>query len=176
MNIFQLLLDGGLFFGWWVMCGGRYISGHQPPPFWKTAPPIFCQAPLNLETVQAPPYISNSPLCLVFRETSLKNRIFQSHLLKATEFLVKTLGYDREKHFCFIRFLSLNLSDFTLFFMTKLQPTPYEKSHLLFPTNLPLKIDILSSSPLFEIWQGAQPLPPSAKQKGRGGGVHYESH
>ena len=157
------------------MCGGRYISGHQPPLFWKTAPPIFCQAPLNLETVQTPPYISNSPLCLVFRETSLKNRIFQSHLLKATEFLVKTLGYDREKHFCFIRFLSLNLSDFTLFFMTKLQPTPYEKVTSSFPPTSLSKLTSCQAPPFSKFGRGLNPspLPPSRKE---GGGVHYESH
>ena len=40
-------------------------------------------------------------------------------------------------------YLSLNISDFSLFFMWKLQPP--EKSHPLFPSNSPLKAEVLSS-------------------------------
>ena len=40
-------------------------------------------------------------------------------------------------------YLSLNISDFSLFFMWKLQPP--EKSHTLFPSNPPLKAEVLSS-------------------------------
>ena len=72
-------------------------------------------------------------------------------------------------------FLPLNISDFNLFFKGKLQPpSPLEKSHPLFPSNPPLKVEVLSSPPLFlKIWFEVQPLP--SQQKGRGGlcgGVH----
>ena len=47
-----------------------------------------------------------------------------------------------------INFLSLNIPDFSLLFMQKLQPpAPPEKSHPLFPSNPSLKIEILSSPP-----------------------------
>ena len=52
--------------------------------------------------------------------------------------------------------LSLNISDFSLFFMWKLQPP--EKSHTLFPSNPPLKAEVLSS----------------LEERG-GGGAHYVS-
>ena len=54
-------------------------------------------------------------------------------------------------------FLSLNISDFSLFFTKKLQPSPLKKVTPLFLTNPPLKIKALSS-PRF--W------------KRGGGGVH----
>ena len=40
--------------------------------------------------------------------------------------------YDKEKHFCFEFFLSLNISDFSLFFMKSLQ-SPLKKVTPLFP-------------------------------------------
>ena len=57
-------------------------------------------------------------------------------------------------------FLPLNISDFNLFFKGKLQPpSPLEKSHPLFPSNPPLKVEVLSSPPLFlKIWFEVQPL------------------
>ena len=54
--------------------------------------------------------------------------------------------------------------------MRKLQLPPHpEKSHPLFPSNFPLKVEVLSSSPFLKICLEVQ--PPSRKGKG-GGGVH----
>ena len=63
-------------------------------------------------------------------------------------------------------FLSLNIPDFILFFVKTATSSP-EKSHPLFPSNLPLKIEILSSHPFLKIWSEVQ---PSSQQKGVGGG------
>ena len=53
-------------------------------------------------------------------------------------------------------FLSLNISDFNLFFMWKLQP-PLKKVTPVFPSNPPLKVEILSSPLFFKIWLEVQP-------------------
>ena len=72
-------------------------------PSSKTPPPLSCQAPpLNLQTVQTPPFLGNPPFILFFREPPSENRIFQWTpeilkfliinpilLLKVTKFLVK---------------------------------------------------------------------------------------
>ena len=82
------------------------------------------------------------------------------------EFLVMT-----EKNiFAYKLLLSLNMSDSDLFFMWKLQPPPPEKSHLIFPSNPPLKVEVLSNPPPFlKIWLETQ---PPLQKGGRGGGVH----
>ena len=51
--------------------------------------------------------------------------------------------------------------------MWKLQPLPHEKSHPLFPSNPPLKVEVLSS-PLFEnkIWLEAHPHPLPLQKAG----------
>ena len=64
--------------------------------------------------------------------------------------------------FVYKLFLLLNISDFILFFMYKLQPP--EKSHPLFPINPPLKIEILSTPPppflkIAERWGGGAVVP-----------------
>ena len=59
-------------------------------------------------------------------------------------------------------FLSLNISYFNLFFMWKLH-TPSEKSHPLFPSNPPLKIEVLSSPLFLKIWLETQTPPPLQK-------------
>ena len=46
---------------------------------------------------------------------------------------------------------------------------PPKKSHLLFPSNLPLKVEVLSSPPFLKIWLEVQLPPPIAE---RGGRVH----
>ena len=54
--------------------------------------------------------------------------------------------------------------------MWKLQPPP-EKSHPLFPSNPPLKVEVLSSPPpLLEIWLETQPPPPAERA-----GAHYDN-
>ena len=55
--------------------------------------------------------------------------------------------------------MSLNISDFSLFFMWKLQPPPWKKSPPL-SRERPLKVEVL--------WLEAQPPPPSPLQKGGG--------
>ena len=47
--------------------------------------------------------------------------------------------------FAYKLFLSLNISDFNLFFMEKLQPSPLENVIPLFPSNPPLKVEVLST-------------------------------
>ena len=70
--------------------------------------------------------------------------------------------------FAYKLFLSLNISDFNLFFLWKLQPPPPP----LFPSNPPPKVEIQSSrSHFLKIWLEVQfPLP---LQKG-GEGAHYD--
>ena len=46
--------------------------------------------------------------------------------------------------------------------MRKLQPRT-EKSHPFFPSNRPLKAEVLSSHPLLKIWLEAHPLPPAER-------------
>ena len=56
--------------------------------------------------------------------------------------------------------------------MWRLQPPP-EKSHPLFPSNLPLKVEVLSS-PTFENLVGVStPLQKGGGGGGGGGGAHY---
>ena len=51
--------------------------------------------------------------------------------------------------FAYKLFLSLNISDFNLFLCENCTPPPPEKSHPLFPSNPPLKVEVLSSTPPF---------------------------
>ena len=100
--------------------------------------------------------------------------LIPSYLLKVTKFLGKTSQFEflvmTEKNiFAYKLFLSLNMLYFILFFMRQLQSTPPQKSHPLFPSNLPLKLKVLSSPPLFENLVGGS-TPPCRK----GGGPHYE--
>ena len=53
--------------------------------------------------------------------------------------------------------------------MWKLQPP--EKCHPLFPSNPPLKDEVLPSLSFFKIWLEAQPLSTPAER--RGGEAHY---
>ena len=67
------------------------------------------------------------------------------------EFLVMT-----EKTFIVIKYFR-----FEFIFYVKIATPPPKKSHPLFPSNLPLKVDVLSSPFFLKIWLG-------------GGGAHYE--
>ena len=59
-----------------------------------------------------------------------------------------------------------------------MQPLPLEKTNPLFSSNLPLKIEVLSSPLLFEnLVAGSTPppLPPPPAERGvGGGGAHYD--
>ena len=57
--------------------------------------------------------------------------------------------------FAYKLFLSLNISDFSLF----LCATPLEKSHPHFPSKPRLKVKVLSSPPFFENLVGGSTLP-----------------
>ena len=70
--------------------------------------------------------------------------------------------------FAYKLFLSLDISDFNLFFMWKLDPS--EKSHPLFPSNPLLRVEFLLSPPFWKF--GWRFNPP--QQKG-GGGAHCDS-
>ena len=69
--------------------------------------------------------------------------------------------------FAYKLFLSSNISDFNYFFFVELAAPP-KKSHLLFPSNLPLKVEVLSSPPFLKIWLEVQPPLPPPQQKGEG--------
>ena len=78
----------------------------------------------------------------------------QSYLLNVTKFLVKISQFEflimTEKHiFVYKLFLSLNTSDFSLFFYVKIATPTLEKGHLPLSQQPPLKIEVLSS-PFFE--------------------------
>ena len=49
-----------------------------------------------------------------------------------------------------------------------------EKGNPLFLSKPPIKVEVLSSSPLLKIWLEVQPSPPPHRFKQKGGGVHYE--
>ena len=67
------------------------------------------------------------------------------------------------KTFFFIKFLLL--IQILVYFIKKLQ-TPPEKSYHLFPSNRPLKIEILSSPPFRNFGRRLNPFPPSRRGRG----------
>ena len=150
--------------------------------------------PLNQQNVEYPFPGNPPPLYIGFSWPPLKVRFFQwtpkilkflslNTILsfKVTKILVKISQFESlvmtEKNiFAHKHFLSLNISDFNLFFMWKLQTPPQKKVTPLFPSNLPLKAEVLSS-PLFENLVGVStsrpPPPPPPSRKGGEGGAHY---
>ena len=66
------------------------------------------------------------------------------------------------------KLLSLNISDFNFSFCENCNPLPLKKVTDLFPSNPPLKVEVLSSPSFLKIWLEAQ--PPSRKG---GGGVGW---
>ena len=73
----------------------------------------------------------------------------QYHLLKVTKFLGKISQFEflvitKKNIFAYKLFLSLNISDFNLLCDNC---TPLKKSHPLFPSNSPLKVEVPSSPP-----------------------------
>ena len=130
---------------------------HTTPSFLATTSPS-----LNQQTFQAPPLFRQSEGDFV--SPPLKVRFFSLntiYLLKVTRFLGKIPQFEflvmAEKNiFACKLFLSLNISDFTLFFMWKLHP-PWKKSP-------PLKVEIFKPSLLFENLIGSwPPCPPCRK-------------
>ena len=107
--------------------------GVSTPPHLKNTTSYFSLSTLlNLQTAHAPP-LGTSLLYIGFENPPLKSHfsvnhhniktfssLTPSHLLKVTKFLVKMSyfnSYDRKITFLFINFLSLNIPDFSLFFM-----------------------------------------------------------
>ena len=144
-------------------------------PLQNTIPLIYCQAFCKLPKTlfrQFPIYIyifffwlpSPSPKNC-WAPIILTFFIFDpSYLLKVTIFLVKICQFKflvmADKHFG-LYFFVFKISDFSLFFMQQLRsiPPPAQKSHPLFSSNLPLKIEILPG-PIF--WKFGRRLnPPS---------------
>ena len=126
---------------------------HQPPS--KTLLSSFLPSPpVNQQTVEAPPFLGNSPHILVFGDPPSKSQIFQwtpkvlkffilNTILsfKVTKFLGTISQFEflviTEKNiFAYKLFLSLNISDFNSFLCENC--TPPEKSHPP-PSNLPSK-------------------------------------
>ena len=94
-------------------------------------------------------------------------------VLKVTKFLVKISQFEflvtTEQKIVFYKllFVSLSIPDVSLFNVEKLQPSPPEKVNLPFPSNPPLKTEVLSSPPLFEnLVGGSTPRVPAER------GVH----
>ena len=54
-------------------------------------------------------------------------------------------------------------------------PPPPQKSHTVFPSNPPLKAEVLSSPPFLKIWLGARTPPPPSFYRRRAGRVHTMS-
>ena len=148
-------------------------------PLLKNTTPFSCQpSPLNQQTVQAP-FLGNPPSKSLFFQWTPKILKFlsliPSYLLKVTKFLGNISQFEflvmtEKNNFAYKLFLLLNISDFNLFFMWQLHPPPpHEKSHPLFPCNLPLKVEVLSIPTLFENLVGGS-TPPLCRK----GGAHYE--
>ena len=77
----------------------------------------------------------------------------------------------KENIFAYELFLSLNISDFNLFFVTIATPLPPEKSHPPLSQQPPSKIWGPVKPPLFlKIWLEAEPSPSPPEERGVGGG------
>ena len=94
--------------------------------------------------------------CVVCIGVSTPHPSPPSHLLKVTKFLVKISQFEflimiEESILVYKLFLSLNILDFSLHFVLKLQP--HMKSHPPpFPATPPLEIEVLSSPSVLKIW------------------------
>ena len=100
-----------------------------------------------------PSFLGNTPYILAFRESPLKLGIF-SEPPKVTKFLLKISQFEflvmtKQSALVYKLVLSLNIRDFSLFFVKKLRPPRPEKSHPLFPSKPPLKAEVQSSPPPF---------------------------
>ena len=148
-----------------------------PSPLKNTIPFLAKHLPLNQQTVQALLFKQYPPLYWFFVKhppPSLKIGffIFNPNLTSITKFFVKIsqsefLVMTEKKIFVCKLFLSLNISDFRFYFIfyvkttTPNPPHPLKKITSLFPTSSPLKINVMSSPPLFEnLVGGSTPLPP----------------
>ena len=139
-----------------IFLGKSYTKGGR-----ETSPrPFYEKSKLSIHSVhwginptpQKHPPSANCPTPLLFRQSPPYILYFfihnPSYLLKVTKFIVIViiLSCDREKHFCLETFLSLNISDFSLFSCKNCNPPPMKRSPL-FPSNSTLKIEVLLSPP-----------------------------
>ena len=139
-------------------------------PFQVTPPPLlyigFSWPPLKVRFFQWTPkilkFLSLNTI-LSFKVTKILVKISQFESLVMTE----------KNIFAHKHFLSLNISDFNLFFMWKLQTLPQKKVTPLFPSNLPLKAQVLSSPPFWKFGWSFKLAPPPPSRKGGEGGAHY---
>ena len=124
-----------------IVCIG--VSTPLPPP---TPPPLFLEATLKSANCPIPPIF-----CFFVKPSPPKNGIFQwapiifkclsltpSHLLKVTKFLVrfsqfKFLVMTKKNIFVYKLFLYLNISDFSLLFMWRMQTPKRKKATPCFP-------------------------------------------
>ena len=130
-------------------------------------------------------FLGNPPSIPAFRELPPKSWIFQwtpkilkffilnpSYLLKVTKFLVKICQFEflvmTEKNiFVYTLFLSLNTSDFSLFFCKI--ATPLKKVTPSFPATFLSKLRSCQT-PLF--WKFGRRFNPPPAERGVGVGVH----
>ena len=98
----------------------------------RVSPPSFLPNPPQIwKLPEPPPFLGNSPLYIGFSVTSLKSS------------------------------LSLNISDFSLFFMKKLHPSPQKKVTTSFSATPLSKLRSCQAYPFSKIWWEAQPHRPS---------------
>ena len=120
------------FFSRSIVC----IGVSTPPPPQKHPPPLFlAKTPIEFANCLSPPFLDNPPYILIFHEPLLKIGFFSepqkykslsfliiSHFLMVNKFLVKISQFEflvmtERNIFAYKLFLSLNISDFCLFFM-----------------------------------------------------------
>ena len=154
--------------------------------------PFFQQIPVKSTNCPCPSFLGNFPLYIGFLgppPSPHKNRKWDfsvnptiilkffilktpSHLLKLIEFLFKifqfTLLVTTEKDILFIKFfLTLNISNFSLSFMKKLQP-PLKKVTPSFPETPSQNWDLVKPALFENLVAGSTPPPPPAEKMGRG--------
>ena len=176
-----------------MTCSQHSVHWGVNPPAPANPPPLFfSKPPSNLQTAQAPIFRQFPPIfCFFVKPSPPKNGIFQwapiifkclsltpSHLLKVTKFLVrfsqfKFLVMTKKNIFVYKLFLYLNISDFSLLFMWRMQTPRGKKSPFVSQQRPSKKWDPVKP----HFWKFGRRLDPS-QQRG-GAGVHtilnYES-
>ena len=144
-----------------IVCIGVATRPQKHHPSFLPSPP----PPLNLQTVKAllfrqSPFV-NPTLKLGFfcdpQNIKRLSSFISSYLLKVTKFLVKISQFEfllMAEQSMFINFFVIKYSGFPFIFYLKIAtPPPPEKSHPIFPSNFPLKTEVLSSPlPPLKIW------------------------
>ena len=134
-------------------------------PLWNHLLFLAKPAPFKLANCPSPPFSSSVP----------------SYILKVTKFLGKISEFEflvitKKNIFAYKLFLSSNISDFNLLCDSCTPPPspPPKKVTPLFPSNPPVKVEVLSSSPFLKFGWRLNPTSPPTPTAGRGGGgAHY---